>query len=312
MFRGEQINVTEDRAVLHVALRAPRASVDRGRRRGRRARGARGARPDGGFADRVRDGAWTGHTGQADPQRRQHRHRRLRPRPGDGVRGAAALQPARPDVPLRLERRRHRLRRGDPRPRPGGDAVHRLVEDVHHAGDDDQRAHARATGCSAALGDEAAVAKHFVAVSTNAEKVAEFGIDTANMFGFWDWVGGRYSMDSAIGLSTMIAIGPDAFREMLGRLPRDGRALPHGAVRAEPAGADGPARRLVRRLLRRPDAGGAALRPVPEAVPGVPPAADHGEQRQARDAGRHAGSTRRPARSTGASRAPTASTPSTS
>jgi len=77
-------------------------------------------------------------------------------------------------------------------------------------------AHSARDWALAALGDEAAVAKHFVAVSTNAEKVAEFGIDTANMFGFWDWVGGRYSMDSAIGLSTMIAIGPPAFREMLG------------------------------------------------------------------------------------------------
>ena len=86
-------------------------------------------------------------------------------------------------------------------------------------------------------GDEAAVAKHFVAVSTNAEKVAAFGIDTDNMFGFWDWVGGRYSMDSAIGLSTMIAIGPDALPRHARRLPRDGRALPHRAVRAEPAGA---------------------------------------------------------------------------
>ena len=74
----------------------------------------------------------------------------------------------------------------------------------------------RAPGCSRGLGgDEKAVAKHFVAVSTNAEEVAKFGIDTANMFGFWDWVGGRYSMDSAIGLSTMIAIGPDNFRAML-------------------------------------------------------------------------------------------------
>ena len=98
----------------------------------------------------------------------------------------------------------------------GRDAVHRLVEDLHDARDDDQRAHARATGSLAGLGGDAkAVAKHFVAVSTNAAKVAEFGIDTANMFGFWDWVGGRYSMDSAIGLSTMLAIGPDNFRAML-------------------------------------------------------------------------------------------------
>ena len=106
----------------------------------------------------------------------------------------------------------------------------------------------------AALGDEAAIAKHFVAVSTNAERCPEFGIDTANMFGFWDWVGGRYSMDSAIGLSTMLAIGPDALPRDAGRLPRDRRALPHDAVRAQPAGADGAAGGLVRRLLRRPDA----------------------------------------------------------
>jgi glucose-6-phosphate isomerase len=81
--------------------------------------------------------------------------------------------------------------------------------------------------------------------------VAEFGIDTDNMFGFWDWVGGRYSMDSAIGLSTMLAVGPDGFRELLAGLPRDRRALPHGPVRAQPAVADGAARRLVRRFLRR-------------------------------------------------------------
>ena len=98
-----------------------------------------------------------------------------------------------------------------------------------------------------------AVAKHFVAVSTNADEVAAFGIDTANMFGFWDWVGGRYSMDSAIGLSTMIAIGPEQFPSMLAGFHDHGRALPHRALRAEPAGPDGAAGRLVRRLLRRPD-----------------------------------------------------------
>ena len=213
-----------------------------------------------GFADRVRDGRVEGPHRQADPQRRQHRHRRLRPRAGDGLRGAALLQRARDDLPLRLQRRRHRLRRGDARPRPGGDAVHRLLEDVHDARDDDQRAHARASGRWRARRRRAAIAKHFVAVSTNAEGVAEFGIDTDNMFGFWDWVGGRYSMDSAIGLSTMIAIGPDALPRDAGRLPRDGRALPRGAAGAQPAGADGPARRLVRRLLRRPDGRRAALR----------------------------------------------------
>ena len=86
-------------------------------------------------------------------------------------------------------------------------------------------------------GDAKAVAKHFVAVSTNDAKVSEFGIDTANMFGFWDWVGGRYSMDSAIGLSTMLAVGPRQLPRDARGLPRDGRALPHGAVRAQPAGA---------------------------------------------------------------------------
>ena len=92
-------------------------------------------------------------------------------------------------------------------------------------------------------GDETAVAKHFVAVSTNAAEVAKFGIDTANMFEFWDWVGGRYSMDSAIGLSTMIADRAGELPRDARRLPRDGRALPHHAVRAESAGADGLARR---------------------------------------------------------------------
>ncbi len=81
----------------------------------------------------------------------------------------------------------------------------------------------------AQLGDEAAIARHFVAVSTNEQRVAEFGIDTANMFGFWDWVGGRYSMDSAIGLSTMVAIGPEQFAAAPRRLPRHGRALPQRA-----------------------------------------------------------------------------------
>ena len=90
-------------------------------------------------------------------------------------------------------------------------------------------------------GDKKAVARHFVAVSTNAEKVSAFGIDMANMFGFWDWVGGRYSMDSAIGLSTMLAIGPDNFRAHAGRISRDGRAFPHRALRKKPAGAHGTA-----------------------------------------------------------------------
>ena len=99
-------------------------------------------------------------------------------------------------------------------------------------------------------GDEAAIARHFVAVSTNLDAVSEFGIDPANAFGFWDWVGGRYSMCSAIGLSTMIAIGPDGFGASARRLPRDGRAFPVGAAGREPAGRDGPAGCLVHGLPR--------------------------------------------------------------
>ena len=115
----------------------------------------------------------------------------------------------------------------------------------------------------ATLVDPKAVARHFVAVSTNAAKVADFGIDTDNMFGFWDWVGGRYSYDSAIGLSLMIAIGPDAFRDML-----DGFHTIDEHFRTAPFAENLPAlmgahRRLVHQLLRRPDPCGAALQPLP-------------------------------------------------
>ena len=133
-------------------------------------------------------------------------------------------------------------------------------------------------------GDEKSVAKHFVAVSTNAAEVAKFGIDTANMFEFWDWVGGRYSMDSAIGLSTMVADRPGEFSCDVEWFPSDGRALPHRSLRAKSAGADGPSGDLVQRLFRRADGRGLALRTIPETLPGLPPATDDGKQRQARHA----------------------------
>ena len=168
------------------------------------------------FSDRVRSGAWTGHTGK-----------RIRNVVNIGI-GGSDLGPVMAYEALRHYSDRDLTFRfvsnvdgtdfaeAIARPRRRRDAVHRLVQDVHHARDDDQRPHGARSGLLAALGgDETAVAKHFVAVSTNAEEVAKFGIDTANMFGFWDWVGGRYSMDSAIGLSTMLAIGPDNFRAML-------------------------------------------------------------------------------------------------
>jgi glucose-6-phosphate isomerase len=214
MFRGERINTTEGRAVLHVALRAPQgesivldgddvvphvhAVLDR----------------MAAFADQVRDARWRGHTG-----------RRVRTVINIGI-GGSDLGPV-----MAYEALKHYSTR---------DLAFRFVSNVD--GTDFAEAtrdldpaetlfiissktfttletmtNARTARQWAldALGDERAISRHFVAVSTNAEQVAAFGIDTANMFGFWDWVGGRYSMDSAIGLSTMIAVGPEQFRAML-------------------------------------------------------------------------------------------------
>ena len=127
------------RAPRGVARAARR--VDPGRRRERRARGSCRARPDGGLRESRPQRRVDRPHRQADPQRRQHRHRRLRPRAGHGLRGAQALQRPQPHLPLRLEHRRHRLRRSGPRSRPGGDALHRVVQDLHDARDDDQRPH---------------------------------------------------------------------------------------------------------------------------------------------------------------------------
>jgi glucose-6-phosphate isomerase len=214
MFRGDHVNVTEDRAALHVALRMPKgtslvvdgvdvvaevhAVLDR----------------MAAFADRIRSGEWKGHTGKP-----------IRNVINIGI-GGSDLGPA-----MAYEALRHYTQR---------DLTFRFVSNV------DSTDFVEATRDLAAdetlfvissktfttletmtnaltarewalttLGDESAIAKHFVAVSTNAEAVGKFGIDTANMFEFWDWVGGRYSMTSAIGLSTMIAIGPERFRELL-------------------------------------------------------------------------------------------------
>jgi glucose-6-phosphate isomerase len=214
MFAGEHINVSEDRAVLHVALRMPRDAslvvdgadvvaqvhevLDR----------------MGAFAERLRSGEWKGFTGKP-----------IRNVVNVGI-GGSDLGPV-----MAYEALRHYSRR---------DLTFRFVSNVDStdfveatrdlAADETlfiissktfgtletlTNATSARDWVVAELGDEAAVARHFVAVSTNAEKVAAFGIDTDNMFGFWDWVGGRYSMDSAIGLSTMLAIGPDHFAELL-------------------------------------------------------------------------------------------------
>jgi glucose-6-phosphate isomerase len=215
MFRGEKINVTEDRAVLHVALRAPKGAsilVD-----------GKNVVPEvhavldkmAEFAQRIRSGEWKGHTGK-----------RIRNVINIGI-GGSDLGPV-----MAYEALKHYSDRA---------MTFRFVSNVD--GTDFVEAtrdldpaqtlfiissktfttletmtnaqSARAWSLSGLGGDAKAVARHFVAVSTNTEKVAAFGIDTANMFEFWDWVGGRYSMDSAIGLSTMLAIGPDQFRKML-------------------------------------------------------------------------------------------------
>jgi glucose-6-phosphate isomerase len=214
MFSGEKINVTEDRAVLHTALRAPkgtRVEVD-----------GKDVVPEvhavldrmAAFSERIRSGDWTGHTGKA-----------IRNVVNIGI-GGSDLGPV-----MAYEALRHYSRR---------DMTFRFVSNVDATDfveatrdlDAEEtlfvissktfttletmtNAHSARDWALASLGDESAIAKHFVAVSTNAAEVSAFGIDTANMFGFWDWVGGRYSMDSAIGLSTMLAIGPDGFGDLL-------------------------------------------------------------------------------------------------
>ena len=215
MFRGEHINVSEDRAVLHVALRMPRErslivdgvdvvkevheTLDR----------------MGAFCERVRDGEWRGHTGKT-----------IRNVINIGI-GGSDLGPVMAYEALRHYSNREMTFRfvsnidgtdfvectRDLDPQETlfiiSSKTFTTLETMTNARS------AREWALAGLGGEEAAVAKHFVAVSTNADGVSEFGIDTDNMFGFWDWVGGRYSMDSAIGLSTMLAIGPARFAEML-------------------------------------------------------------------------------------------------
>ncbi|MGH7442192.1 MAG: glucose-6-phosphate isomerase, partial [bacterium] len=214
MFRGEKINVTEDRAVGHVALRVPKGEAFR--------IGGEDVVPKvhevldrmSAFAEKVRAGQWKGHTGKP-----------IKAVVNVGI-GGSDLGPV-----MAYEALRHYSRR---------DLIFRFVSNVdgtdfHEAVLDldpeetlfiissktfttlETMTNARSARAwsLARLKDNKAVARHFVAVSTNAAEVSKFGIDTANMFGFWDWVGGRYSMDSAIGLSTMLAVGPERFHELL-------------------------------------------------------------------------------------------------
>jgi glucose-6-phosphate isomerase len=214
MFAGEHINVSEDRSVLHVALRMPRSAslVVDGADVVREVHEVLDAMSV--FARRVRSGEWLGHTGKP-----------IRNVINVGI-GGSDLGPV-----MAYEALRHYSQRDlDMRFVSNVDATD-LVEATRDLSAEETlfiissktfgTLETLTNGTSARrwvieqLGDDAAVAKHFVAVSTNAQRVQEFGIDTANMFGFWDWVGGRYSMDSAIGLSTMVAIGPEHFGELL-------------------------------------------------------------------------------------------------
>lgn len=214
MFRGDKINVTEDRAVLHVALRAPRDAV---------------IKVDGenvvpqvhavldkmaGFCERVRSGAWKGHTGK-----------RIRNIINVGI-GGSDLGPA-----MAYEALRHYSDRGltfrfvsnvdgtdfaeATRDLDPAETLFIICSKTFTTLETMTNAHSARDWTLRQLKDPAAVARHFVAVSTSEVEVKKFGIDPANMFGFWDWVGGRYSMESAVGLSTMLAIGPEAYRDML-------------------------------------------------------------------------------------------------
>ncbi len=215
MFSGEKINITEKRAVLHVALRAPKdeSIVVDGKNVVPEVHAVLDRMAD--FSNRVRSGEWKGHTGK-----------RIRNVINIGI-GGSDLGPVMAYEALKLYSERDMTFRfvSNVDGTDFAEAVQGLdpaetlfivssktfttLETMTNAGT------ARGWSVAGLGGDEKSVAKHFVAVSTNAAEVSKFGIDTANMFGFWDWVGGRYSMDSAIGLSTMVAIGPDNFRAML-------------------------------------------------------------------------------------------------
>jgi len=214
MFRGDKINVSENRSVLHVALRMPKGSslivdgtdvvaevhevLDR----------------MGEFAQRVRSGEWKGYTGKP-----------IKTAINIGI-GGSDLGPVMAYEALRDYSQRELACRFvsnvDPtdfveatRDLDPAETLFIISSKTFTTLETMTNARSARDWCLAGLGDEAAIARHFAAVSTNADEVSKFGIDTANMFGFWDWVGGRYSMDSAIGLSTMLAIGPDRFGQML-------------------------------------------------------------------------------------------------
>ena len=288
MFGGEKINVTEKRAVLHVALRAPRDAkilVD-GKNVVPEVHAVLDKMSD--FSNRVRDGKWKGHTGKP-----------IRNVVNIGI-GGSDLGPV-----MAYEALRHYSRRAMTfRFVSNVDGID-FVEAVHDLDPAETlfivssktfttletmtNAETARDWLLKGLGsDKSAVAKHFVAVSTNAEKVSAFGIDTANMFGFWDWVGGRYSMDSAIGLSTMLAVGPDNFRAML-----KGFHVMDEHFRTAPFERNLPVLLGLLTIWNTEffgaETGGVALRKLSQAFSSLPATVDDGKQRQACDARRREG-----------------------
>ena len=214
MFAGEKINITEDRAVLHVALRAPRGEsiVVDGEDVVPEVHKVLDSMEE--FSNKIRSGAWKGHTGK-----------RIRNVVNIGI-GGSDLGPVMAYEALRHYSDRNLTMRFvsnvdgtdfaeatidlDP-----AETLFLVASKTFTTGETMANAQSARAWSLATLKDDEAVARHFVAISTNAKEVKKFGIDTANMFGFWDWVGGRYSMDAAIGLSTMIAVGPENFRALL-------------------------------------------------------------------------------------------------
>ena len=286
MFGGEQINITENRAVLHVAcVRRERASI---------VVDGENVVPDvhavldrmAAFRRAVRSGEWTGHTGK-----------RIRNIVNIGI-GGSDLGPvmayealrhysaARHDLPLRLERRRHRFRRGVARPRPGRDAVHRRSKTFTTL-ETMTNAHSRARLVPAGARRRARRYRQALCRRLDQRRGGrQVRHRHGNMFGFWDWVGGRYSMDSAIGLSTMLAIGPEHFRDMLAGFHAMDEHFRTAPFDQNLPVLHRPAHRLEQQLPRAPDGRRAALRSVPQALSGLPAAAHDGEQRQARHARR--------------------------
>ena len=310
MFRGEHINVSEDRAVLHVALRMPRD---------------RSLVVDGedvvkqvhevldrmsAFAERIRSGEWRGYTGKP-----------IRNVINIGI-GGSDLGPVMAYEALRHYSRREmtfrfvsnvdgtdfaeKTRDLDPE-----ETLFIISSKTFTTLETMTNAQTAREWALAKLGSEEAIAKHFVAVSTNAEGVAEFGIDTDNMFGFWDWVGGRYSMDSAIGLSTMLAIGPQQFEQMLAGFHAVDEHFKESPIGESLPSILGLLAVWYGDFFGAQTAAVLPLRPIPAPLPGLPPAAHHGVERQARHRRRRARRLRDRRDLLGGAREPTASTPST-